>query len=188
MDNNLYIEYVNSNTENIIDYVNSCFETSRDFIKAKLIRKIRKYITPLPAHYIWEPGDEPYDCSGVIVENGTINPNQTIGEFLENEYSGNRVSAYTSGMGWKYNTYEDELHYYTIELAGDILFPAIRRCIEAEFSINLSDDDFEQIKYECDGFDEIYENCIASSFFSGYAAIKFVGIEDIKLTAIQKVG
>lgn len=34
-----YIEYVNSNTEKIASDVNSCFETSKDFIKAKLIEK-----------------------------------------------------------------------------------------------------------------------------------------------------
>lgn len=189
MDNNIYIEYINSNTESIANYVNSCFELSKDFLKVKLIRKIREYIDPLPIHYIKKFDGNPYDCSGIIVENGIINPNQTVKEFLENEYSGNKEATYISGMGWNYNTYGDELHYYTIELAADIMFPAIRRYIETTFSINLSEDDFERIKESCGEFDEIYDSCIASDFFSEYSAIEFVGIENIKLTKIiQKKG
>ena len=61
-----YIEYVDSNTENIANHVNSCFEETKDFIRAKLIRKIRGYITPPPVHYVWEYDGNSYDCSGVF--------------------------------------------------------------------------------------------------------------------------
>lgn len=186
MDISIYIEYVNSNVEDIANYVNTCFETSKDFLKMKLITEIRKYIYPLPIHYLWKPDENPYDCSGIIVEDGFINPNQTVIEFLENEYSGNKEATYISGMGWRYNTYEDELFSYTIELAADIMFPAICKCIEKEFSVSLSEDDFEQIKESCGEFDEIYDNCIASDFFFASLAIEFTGIENMKLTAIQK--
>ena len=180
-----YIEYVNSNTEDIANYVNSCFEASKDFIRAKLIRKIREYITPTPTHYVWDLDDNPYDYSGEIIKDGLIDLNQTIKEFLENEYSGNKEPTFTSGMGWHYNTYEDELHYYTIELAGDIMLSAIRRCIETKFSVSISDDDLEQIKESCGEFDEIYDNCPATDFFWACLAVEFVGIENVKLSTIQ---
>ena len=180
-----YIEYVNSNTENIANYVNSSFEETKDFIRAKLIREIRGYITPPPAHYVWEYDGNPYDCSGIIVESGVINLNQTVKEFLENEYSGNHEATYTSGMGWNYNTYGDELSCDTLEIGCGIMLSAIRRCIETEFSITLSDDEFEQIKVSCGEFDPIYDNCFASDFFHAEFAIEFVGIENIKLADIQ---
>ena len=179
-----YIEYVNANTENIANYVTSCFEASKDLIRAKLIKEIKEYITPPPTHYVWEYDGNPYDCSGEIIEDGVVNLNQTVKEFLENEYSGNQEPTFTSGMGWHYNNYEDELHYYTIELAGDIMNSAIRRCIETKFSVSLSDDDLEQIKESCDEFDEIYENCTAFDFFCSCFAVEFVGIENMKLTDI----
>ena len=179
-----YIEYVNTNTENIANYVTSCFEASKDLIRAKLIKEIKEYITPPPTHYVWEYDDNPYDCSGEIIEDGVVNLNQTVKEFLENEYSGNQEPTFTSGMGWHYNNYEDELHYYTIELAADIMNSAIRRCIETKFSVSLSDDDLEQIKESCDEFDEIYENCTAFDFFCSCFAVEFVGIENMKLTDI----
>ena len=91
-----YIEYVDSNTEKIASYVNSCFEQSKDFIRAKLIREIRGYIIPPPVHYVWEYDGNPYDCSGIIVENGVIDLNQTVKEFLENEYSGNQEPTFTN--------------------------------------------------------------------------------------------
>lgn len=66
------------------------------------------------------------------------------------------------------------------------MLSAIRRCIETEFSITLSDDEFEQIKVSCGDFDEIYDNCIAFNFFGAEAAVEFVGIENVKLIDIQK--
>lgn len=181
-----YIEYVDSNAEKIANYVNSCFEESKDSIRTKLIREIREYITPPPVHYVWEYDGNPYDCSGIIVENGIIDLNQTVKEFLENEYSGNQEPTFTSGRGWNYNTYRDELSYDTLEVGCGIMLSAIRRCIETEFSITLSDDEFEQIKVSCGDFDEIYDNCIAFNFFGAEAAVEFVGIENVKLIDIQK--
>ena len=66
------------------------------------------------------------------------------------------------------------------------MLSAIRRCIETEFSITLSDNEFEQIKVSCGEFDPIYDNCFASDFFWAEFAIEFVGIENIKLADIQK--
>ena len=47
-------------------------------------------------------------------------------------------------------------------------------------------DEFGQIKVSCGEFDPIYDNCFASDFFWAEFAIEFVGIENIKLTNIQK--
>lgn len=183
-----YIEFVNSHTDEIAKYVNDCFEQSKDFIRVKLLRKIREYLTPIPVHYEKKDDNHPYDCSGVIVECGNISLNQSVTSFLKNEYSGNKEATYISGMGWNYNTYEDELHYYTIEIAADIMFPAIRRYIDNQFSTTLSDEEFQDIQDACSEFDEIYDNCIANEFFFCYLAIDYVGISDMSLTTIIKKG
>lgn len=186
MDNSKYIEYVNSHIEEIAEYVDEHFEQAKDFIKAKLICQIRKYLSPVPVHYVQKYDNNPYDCSGILVESEYISLNQTVKEFLHNEYSGNKEATYVSGMGWSYNTYEDELHYLTIDIAASIMFPAIRRYIENQFDVTLSDDEFENIQFSCRKFDEIYDNCMASEFFFGYPAIEFVGIENIQLDEIIK--
>lgn len=189
MDNSKYIDYVTSHIDEIAEYVDKCFEESKDFTKAKLLRKIREYLTPLPIHYEErDDNNNPYDCSGIIVKSGYISLNQTVMEFLQNEFSGNKEATHISGMGWKYNTYEDELSYYTIEIASDIMFPAIRRFIENEFSVSLSEEEFQNIQESCGEFDEIYDNCIANEFFFCHPAIEFVGIGDIPLNSIIKKG
>lgn len=186
MDNSRYIEYVNSHIEEISEYVDEHFEQAKDFIKAKLICQIRKYLSPISVHYDLKSDNDPYDCSGILVESGYISLNQTVKEFLQNEYSGIKEATYISGRSWSYNTYEDELHYYTIDIAANIMFPAIQRYIENQFDITISDDEFEDIQSSCGEFDEIYDNCMASDFFFGYPAIEFVGIENIQLNNIIK--
>lgn len=182
MNNSKYVEYVNSHVEEIAKYVNDCFEESKDSIREELIEIISGYLTPIPTHYVHEDDDNPYDHSGVIVEDGDVSLDQTISDFLENEYSGNQEATFMSHMGWNYNTYGDELSDETIRIAGDIMFPAIKRYIEKHFNISLSDEEFEDIRFKC--FDSIYDECIASDFFFVAPAIEFVNIGNIKLTDI----
>ena len=184
MDNSIYVEYVNSHVPEIAKYVNDCFDNSKELIRAKLIKIIRGYLTSIPTHYVHMDDDNPYDHSGIIVEDGELSLDQTISEFLENEYSGNQEATYMSGMGWNYNTYGDELSEETIQIAGDIMHLAIQRYIEKHFSISLSDEEFEDIRFKCDEFDPIYNECVASDFFWSEPAIEFVNIGDIKLTDI----
>lgn len=188
MDNSKYIEFVNTHTDEIASYVDKRFEETKDFIRVKIIKEIRAYLTPVPPHYELKYDGNPYDHSGVLVKNGYISLDQSVMSFLENEYSGNKEATYTSGMGWNYYTYEKELQFSTIDIASSIMFPAIRTYIESSFDINLSDEDFQEIQDACRDFDDIYDHCIASSFFFGTPAVEFVNIENIPLKALIKKG
>lgn len=185
MDNiQIYINFINTKNDKIAEYVNECFYSSKDFIKEKLIEQIRKYLTPLPIHYEWEDDGCPYDISGQIRPNGKISLNQTISEFLENEYSGNKEATYISGMGFYYNSYGDELSYFTTKIAAEIMFSAIQKYIENHFYITISEEEFQLIRDKCEGFDDIYDNCLAFDFFSYEPAIEFTDIGNILLSQI----
>lgn len=186
MNINSYAKYVYSNTESIVKLINNNFEKSKEFIKTKLINTLREFLDPIPKHYDWKVDNNPFDYSGVIVENGIIDLNQTILNFLNEEYTGNKVATYLSGMGWHYETYEDELQYTTMEIASNIMLTTIKDCIETEFSVKLSENEFEEIRDACLDFDDIYSDCKANDFFFSISAIQFVGIENIKLIDIIK--
>ncbi len=175
MDNQLIIEYVNSNIKNIAAYVNSCFESSKDSIKESIIKVLKDTLTPIPVHYVLN-----YRGSHTeLIEDGIIDINQTVKVFLEDEYTEEyRYSGYV--------TYGDRLSEYTIQIAETIMFPAIRKCIEDHFKIQLSDEDFELIRDECGSFDEIYDICLASEFYFFEKAVNFVKIGDLKLKEIIK--
>jgi hypothetical protein len=179
---------VNSHVDEIAEYVNECFDQSKEFIKARLIRRIRDELAPTPVHYEIKYVYDPYDHSGILVEDGYISLEQTVGEFLENEYSGNKKATYESGRGWNYLTYGDEISYDTLDMASDIMFSAIRRHIENHFGENLSDDELEDIRESCSDFDDIYVDCKAYDFFCSMGAAEFVGIEDMQLKDIVKKG
>ena len=184
MSDNKYAKYIDDNIKDVANYVNNCFENSKESLKEKLINEIREYLEPLPIHYVLKPDDNPYDHSGVLVEDGYISLDQTIEEFLENEYTGTKRASYISGMGWIYDDYGEELSYYTLDLAADIYFPAMRKYLEDKFSVSLSEEEFDKIRDLCG--DLVYDNSIASDFFFAECAIKYVGIENLKLTDIIK--
>ena len=83
MNNNSYVDYVNSNIDELAKYVNKCFDSAKASIKNTLLDSIKSSLKPLPPHYDWEPGDCPYDHSGIIVQNGFVSLDQTVSEFLE---------------------------------------------------------------------------------------------------------
>lgn len=84
-----YSQIVENNQEEIIKLVNNDFEENKKYIKTKILKEIRGYIENSDCvHYEWKRGDCPYDSSGILVENGTIDLHQTIYEFLNEEYCG----------------------------------------------------------------------------------------------------
>ena len=183
MDIQQYTNYVNSHVEEIARCVDARFEKNKRQIKSKIVKEIKRYITPLPVHFEIKRDNNPFDCSGILVEDGDITLNQTVTDFLQNEYTGNKTATYMSGMGWSYDTYGDELEYLTLEIASEIMLSTIRECIESHYCVKFSDDEFEEIRCACCEFDDIYMACIANEFFSSLEAIKFVGIGDIKLSS-----
>lgn len=186
MNNSKYVEFVNNNIEQIAEYVNQSFEQSKEHIRMKLIHLIKDSLMDEPIHYVKKYDRNSYDHSGILVKDGYISFNQTVMDFLQEEYTGNKEPTYgTSGRSWYYTTYMDSLHYVTIDIASDIALSAIRRCIENEFTVVLSDDEFDAIKTACRDFDDIYDNCMVFDFFFGGTAVEFCGLSDIKLSELM---
>ena len=96
-----YANYVNSHVEEIARCVDARFEKNKIQIKSKMVEEIKSYLTPLPVHFEIKRDDNPFDRSGVLVEDGEVILNQTVMEFLQNEYTGNKTATYISGMGWR---------------------------------------------------------------------------------------
>lgn len=182
-----YANYVNSHVEEIAKCVDACFEKNRIQIKSKIVEEIKGYITPLPVHFELKKNDNPFDHSGILVEDGDITLDQTVTDFLQNEYTGNKTATYISGMGWSYDTYEDELGYFTLETGLEIMLSTIRERIESHYCVKFSDDEFEDIKFACNDFDDIYTDCIAYEFCAPLEAIEFIGIGDIELSSFANL-
>ncbi len=177
-----YIDYIEANYMEMAKNVNKQFELSKEFIRASIIREIREYLTPIPVHYEWKLDDCPYDYSGIIIQDGYVSLNQTVTSFLENEYTGDKEATYESGRGFNYLTYGDELGYFTMSIAGEILYSSVKNQLEQKFNTDISDELFEEVMDY--SHDAVYDYCLASDFFSSDGAIEFVCIGDMTLRHI----
>lgn len=121
-----FSDYINCHITEIVNHINEQFHNSKDFIKAKILHEIKRYLEPLPIHYEWQYDGCPYDCSGELVYDGYVSLNQTISDFLANEYSGQRVPTYESGRGFNYLTYGDKLSDFTRSLADTIMYNSVK--------------------------------------------------------------
>ena len=180
-------EYVNENVTKIAENVNKKFYRDKDYIKKQLIMTIQSFLSPIPVHYYWVYDGCPYDYSGILVKDGFVSLEQTVDEFLSCEYSGNKESTYISRFGFSYNSYGDELSYVTLDIGIKIMDTCIREQIENHFRRKISEEELECIREECNNFDDIYINCLASEFFSYEVAIAFVDIGKLMLNEIEEI-
>lgn len=179
-----YIGLVNDNVDEIVKYVDIQFNNSKESIKTKLIDQLREMLIPLPAHYYLK------NDASKIIESGLISTDQTIFDFLKNEYTGEKKFIYAD----KHNKYYNYIKYGDCHflnepvmcIGRDIMNNAIYNYIAQKIGKEIPKCDFEIISEKCYGFDEIYDDCIASEFFYFESAIEFVGIKDVKLSKILK--
>ena len=179
-----YAEYVANNTGMFMEEVNKSFERSKDLIKGRILNEVRKILTPVPEHFEWRRGGCRYDSSGYLKENGLISLNQTLSDFLDNEYTGASMPTYESGHGLNYCKYGDDLSMFTLDLACNYMRQTIKSIIESKFNISLTEEDMFTIGKDCDDYDRIYDECIASEFFSWEGPVEFCGIGDMQLSEI----
>ena len=131
------LEIIKDHTEEIAKKINEQFELEKESIKEQLLDEIKGYITPVPSHYEWTRGDCPYDDSGELYVDGLVSLDQTIAEFLENEYTGEKEATYESHRGFYYECYGDKLCYVTQDIEGEILRKVTRKYLEELFGKSL---------------------------------------------------
>lgn len=179
------IKYLNDNKDDIVIVVNNALVKNKQIIKNSLLTEIKKYITPIPIHYVCDYSNCTYDYSGELVEDGYIDLNQTVEDFLQNEYSGTKMPTFTSHYGYYYNTYANELEYLEREISNDILLKTIRSCINEHFNCIISEDDFDTLWEHFDGFDDIYADSNCYDFDCGNFAWEFTEISKLKLNNLK---
>jgi hypothetical protein len=107
-------------------------------------------------HYVWSENYLcPYDTSGVINKDGWISDLQTIDCFLENEYTGNCIATYCSGHGFDYETYGKALLDEIEHIVYLHICNVIRRYLDEAFNMTIPDEDFEDLRIDCDCFSEV---------------------------------
>lgn len=178
-----YVDFLNDSALKIAVYTNQNFIKEKENIKQKILEKIKKYLNPVPTHFEWEYDGCPYDHSGILVKNGLISLKLTISEFLEDEYTGTSIPTYESGCGLRYETYGDDLSYYTLDLAYDIMLNSIKKYTKEHFQEEVSEKTFEVVRNIRD-FDDVYDECYANQFFCSEGAIDFIGIGKIRLSEL----
>lgn len=182
---NKCIAYINSNIDYVCKYVDSQFNTKKESIRQELLENIQCMLNDDLIHYEWYYDGCPYDYSGDLKDSGKIDFDQTIYEFLRDEYTGQWRATYTSHYGKSYVTYGESLSYDTLELADDILRDAVVSLLNTHFSITLTEQEIQDIFDEV--FDEIYCSCIAPDFFVWEGAIEFVELGALKLCDIVQL-
>lgn len=176
------IEIIKDHTKEIAKKINEQFEQEKDSIKKQLLDEIKGYITPVPKHYEWTRGDCPYDDSGEIYVDGLISLDQTIADFLENEFTGEKEATYESRHGFRHETYGDRIENLARNIGFDILKKITCGYAEKLFNTAISGEDFMRIleKYNY----EIYVDSMSFDFIFYERAIRFVRIEGLKLSEL----
>lgn len=178
------VNYVNQNTELLVENVNETFEEEKEWIRKQVVQLIQeRFSQPLP-HYRWEYDGCPYDRSGTLVKEGEISDQQTVSDFLENEYTGGRVPTYESHRRFAYDTYGDWLSQESLTIADNIMMESVKTDVESYLGEKVPKEVMDEIQSRCNDFDDIYINSVAADFFCHEGVIEYTEIGDRMLSEI----
>ena len=93
--------------------------------------------------------------------------NISLYQFLENEYTGASEATYESGCGLRYETYNDELSYYSRDISNYIIGEMVSELIDS-LGCEIPEDLRDDVCWRAFDIahDEIYDNTKAQSCFS----------------------
>lgn len=182
-----YVKYVEENLDEVVAKVTDFFdekimelsETILDMVRQKAANAI---------HYEWEYDGCPYDYSGIIEEKGMVDPDISIEEFLEDEYTGDKEATFCSGRGFHYNNFDDELSHDTLDLAEKVMRESVMYQLQEVFPDDAIDEKItDEVVWEC--HDAIYSNCPANEFFSCIGALGYCNVDiEMPLTVLLETG
>lgn len=170
-----YVSYVKYNNKLFIEAVDDKVCSDQGIIASEILDLIRNEAQDA-IHYIWKDDGCPYDHSGIIIPHGKIDKNTTtVWEFLQFEYTGNKVATYESGLGFSYETYDEKISYDTLDIAYKIMCECVKKQLENKFQKNIPDNEIQEIMEEC--YDDIYPDSIVYLFFNTQGALEACGVD-----------
>lgn len=170
-------EFINSHADEIVQYVDKVLLDFMPELKDKVLDKIKEYLDPRPKRFDWVDNGDPYDYSGEIRENGYISLNQTLESFLE-EYTGAKEATYVSSYGWRYTTYGDEIADFIFPIVCALMKDSVFEFLENKLNSTFSEDEKQDILFECKDFDLIYDGSLANNFFAYESSQEYLEIDN----------
>lgn len=176
-------EFLKEKREELGRIIDDEFIKQKNEIKEGVLAELKSYLSPVPTHFVWEDDGCPYDHSGIIVEDGVVDLEQTVEDFLMFEYTGTKRPTFVSGSGWHYETYGDFVSQYTFEIGSDIISEKIKGFIEEHFKAALPEKlskfyDHDAV-FDCIYDDLYYEcfDCVGWKFSYYEMVFEFLGID-----------
>ena len=170
-------EFINSHADEIVQYVNKTLLDFMPELKNKVLDKIKEYLDPQPKHFDWVDNGDPYDYSGEIRENGYISLSQTLESFLE-EYTGAKEATHVSHYGWHYTTYGDKIAEFVFPTVCALMIDSVFEFLGNKLNSTFSEDEKQDILFECDDFDSIYDSSLATNFYACESSLEYLEIDN----------
>ena len=173
-----YVRYIKDNAEDISAAVNRVYENKRENIKTKFLGLVVKAVTDKKAaHYEWiQESIKPFDHSGSLVRKGSIDTDETVGDFLK-EYTGDWIATHEPGCEKEWVTYDDVIYWDICGYISKMLTDTVESIVRKHFpSDEITEDDFEDI------LDEWHDD-IEDLTYVGFTMFTASGIAGFTLTA-----
>lgn len=182
-----YVNYISEHMKELSDEIEKAFEDKKDTFKKAFIEEIKDALIPVPVHYRWVDDGCPYDHSGELIEDGLIDLDQTLIEFLLFEYSGYKTPTFDSGCGFRYDYYHELIDRYTFDLSFHFTTDIMRNRLNEVFNDNIDEDYIYDILDKADEF--MFEIRLSSHAFEyelSEETAQIYGLSDTTLSDILK--
>lgn len=177
-----YIDYMVDHFEEICKAIDDAFEKRKPEIIERLSGLLSAELGDGNlTHYEWYKDDCYWDDSGNVREDGLVDLDQTVEEFLH-ELTGTWIATFESHHGKSYDRYSDSFSYDTLDLGEEIMSDAILQCLSKAFPGKEWDDENLLDGIRDVMHDPFYNNTRTYEFFDAEGAFDFAGLMDKPLT------
>ncbi len=178
---NKYLIVLENNTLGVLIELDRTFHKNQEYIRYELLSKINDLLLPSLPHYEWFDDYCAYDNSGSLIQEGFINKELTVKDFLK-EYTG--VQEYTGAFNYRYSypTYERTIRSYCIEIEREQMREAVVSFLEDEFNEPITEDFQAEIMENLPSDLQIvseHEGDLVYKLIIGIAEIQDVQLKDI---------
>lgn len=83
-----------------------------------------------------------------------------------------------SHYGWHYTTYGDKIAEFVFPTVCALMIDSVFEFLGNKLNSTFSEDEKQDILFECDDFDSIYDSSLATNFYACESSLEYLEIDN----------
>lgn len=182
MNTEKYINFINSHPAEAGKAILKEFVSTEEKTRNMVICKLKSYLIPTPEHFVRESDD----CDE-LTPDGLVSLDQTVYQFLEDEYISAKKIPYADGREMFFTTYGNDFTRFSNNIVDKAITDGLKNYLEDNFKVSLSENDVNKIQADPKfDYGVLLKKCPLIGFLYVTSFVKEFKLDTVSLSDILK--